>query len=51
MGRVARDFALNRVVCGFFVVFLGGLFGFPYLLATTYRSGADTRRFLPEKPA
>ena len=42
---------LTGIVCGFFVIFLGGLFGFPYLLATTYRSGADTRRFLLGKHA
>ncbi len=42
---------LTGIVCGFFCIFLGGLFGFPYLLATTYRSGSDTRRFLLGKHA
>ena len=33
-------------VFGFLSIFMGGMFGFPYLLVATYRANGDPRRIL-----
>ena len=40
-GGTAKGFVL-----GFFSVFLGGMFSFPYLLITTYQANGDLKKIL-----
>ena len=41
-----EKFALKGLVCGFFCIFWGGMFGFPYLLYIAYQAKGNPKQML-----
>ncbi|WP_216700290.1 hypothetical protein [[Leptolyngbya] sp. PCC 7376] len=41
-----EGFSLKGFVFGFLSIFLGGMFGFPYLLYTTYQAQGNPKEIL-----